>query len=605
MTDFEDLLHRQSSDAAIVAARDGAVLHWSKGAEAMFGYNGADCVGRSYIDLIIPPDRRHQETDFLDGAFAEARAAREILCCRENGLLVYAIVTIARARAVPDGSSLIIVVAKDVTAVASSATSSCLSRVSAVCWNRSRMASCWSIRPAMSFWRTANAGGCSAMLPGALRAMPIETLLPHHLTYFREPRMRTMGTGLELFGCRRDGSEFPVEVSLSPLHLEDDAAFVFGAVRDVSDRRRAEQKYRGLLEAAPDAMVVVNQSSEIVLLNVQAERQFGYRRDELLGREIETIVPAGFAERLIADDLRSPEDALAQQIGTGIELTGRRKDGGDFPIEIMLSPLDSAEGILVTAAIRDITQRKDAERALVETNLKLESANKAKDRFLAGMSHELRTPLNSVIGFTGTLLMKLPGPLNADQERQLRMVQTGARHLLSLINDLLDLAKIEAGQMEMKLEPVACRAVIEEAAATLRPQAVAKGLGFTLAAPANEVMLISDRRALSQITLNLMGNAIKFTEHGDVAMTLAMENVDGRRTLSLSVQDTGIGIAVDDQKKLFTAFARMNVKGPKAYEGTGLGLHLSQKLAIALGGRIEFRSTAGQGSQFTLLLPED
>ena len=440
---------------------------------------------------------------------------------------------------------------------------------------------------------------------GALRAMPIETLLPHHLTYFREPRMRTMGTGLELFGRRRDGSEFPVEVSLSPLHLEDDAAFVFGAVRDVSDRRRAEQKYRGLLEAAPDAMVVVNQSSEIVLLNVQAERQFGYRRDELLGRGIETIVPAGFAERLIADDLRSPEDALAQQIGTGIELTGRRKDGGDFPIEIMLSPLDSAEGILVTAAIRDITQRKDADRALVETNLKLESASKAKDRFLAGMSHELRTPLNSVIGFTGTLLMKLPGPLNADQERQLRMVQTGARHLLSLINDLLDLAKIEAGQMEMKLEPVACRAVIEEAAATLRPQAVAKGLGFTFAAPANEVMLISDRRALSQIALNLMGNAIKFTEHGDVAINLAMENVGGRRTLSLSVQDTGIGIAVDDQKKLFTAFARMNVKGPKAYEGTGLGLHLSQNLAIALGGRIEFHSTAGEGSQFTLLLPEN
>src|SRR6202043_1682062 len=146
---------------------------------------------------------------------------------------------------------------------------------------------------------------------------------------------------------------------------------VTAAIRNISMRKDAEThlaqmegKYRGLMEAAPDAMVVVNQGGEIVLLNVQGEKQFGYRRDELIGQKVTSIIPEGFAERLIADDLRSAEDALAQQIGTGIELTGRRKDGGAFPIELMLSPLASSEGILVTAAIRNISVRKEAERHL-------------------------------------------------------------------------------------------------------------------------------------------------------------------------------------------------------------------------------------------------
>src|SRR5208282_829497 len=136
-----------------------------------------------------------------------------------------------------------------------------------------------------------------------------------------------------------------------------------------------EGRYRGLLEAAPDAMVVVNQGGEIVLLNVQAEKQFGYRRDELLGQKVKNIIPEGFAERLVADGLRTAADALAQQIGTGIELIGRRKDGGEFPMEIMLSPLDSAEGILVTAAMRDISVRKAAQQRLAEKIGELSRSN--------------------------------------------------------------------------------------------------------------------------------------------------------------------------------------------------------------------------------------
>src|SRR5947208_2940399 len=180
-----------------------------------------------------------------------------------------------------------------------------------------------------------------------------------------------IGTGIELIARRRDGSEFPIEIMLSPL-ASPEGVLITAAIRDISVRKAAEthlaqmeQRYRGLLEAAPDAMVVVNAVGEIVLLNVQAEKQFGYRRDELLGQQVKNIIPEGFAERLIADGTRSAADALAQQIGTGIELLARRKNGTEFPIELMLSPLANSEGILVTVAIRDISMRRRAEANLL------------------------------------------------------------------------------------------------------------------------------------------------------------------------------------------------------------------------------------------------
>ena len=199
-----------------------------------------------------------------------------------------------------------------------------------------------------------------------------ERLIADDLRSAADALAQQIGTGIELSAMRKDGSEFPIEIMLSPLESAE-GILVTAAIRDISVRRAAEThlaqmegRYRGLLEAAPDAMVVVNQGGEIVLLNVQAEKQFGYRRDELVGQLVTNIIPEGFAERLIADDLRSAADALAQQIGTGIELTALRKDGSKFPIEIMLSPLDSAEGILVTAAIRDISVRRAAETHLAQ-----------------------------------------------------------------------------------------------------------------------------------------------------------------------------------------------------------------------------------------------
>jgi PAS domain S-box-containing protein len=197
-----------------------------------------------------------------------------------------------------------------------------------------------------------------------------ERLIADALRSTEDALAQQIGTGIELTGRRKNGSDFPIEIMLSPLESVE-GILVTAAIRDISVRKEAERhlaqmegRYRGLLEAAPDAIVVVNKDGEIVLLNLQAEEQFGYPRDELIGKNVKNIIPDGFAERLVADALRSAEDALAQQIETGIELTGRRKNGSDFPIEIMLSPLENADGTLVTAAIRDISVRKRAEETL-------------------------------------------------------------------------------------------------------------------------------------------------------------------------------------------------------------------------------------------------
>lgn len=248
-----------------------------------------------------------------------------------------------------------------------------------------------------------------------------------------------------------------------------------------------------------------------------------------------------------------------------------------------------------------MTERKRFEQALRDKNLELENAALVKDRFLASMSHELRTPLNAVIGFTGTLLMRLPGPLNAEQEKQLRIVQTGARHLLSLINDLLDVAKLRDGKHVLQWEMVDCCAVVEEVAATLGPDAQRKGLAFVVSMPEHAVLVRTDRRALAQVAINLVGNAIKFTGQGQVLVQLDAPDPASPR-LSLRVQDTGPGIPLVDQSRLFEPFSR--VEGAERHqEGSGLGLHLSRKLAQALGGDITLHSRPGEGSTFILDLP--
>ncbi|TNC76222.1 response regulator [Janthinobacterium lividum] len=244
-------------------------------------------------------------------------------------------------------------------------------------------------------------------------------------------------------------------------------------------------------------------------------------------------------------------------------------------------------------------------REIALKNLELAEASRMKSAFIANMSHELRTPLNAIIGFTGALLMKLPGPLTSDQDKQLNTIRASARHLLSLINDILDVAKIEAGKLTLSIEPVHCQELMADVADTLRPLAQQKGLALELelGEPGQSPAIIdTDRRALTQILINLLNNAIKFTEQGTVRISLSQRDEDGVLVTEMSIADSGAGIKEEDQAKLFQAFSQLDSTSTRHVEGAGLGLYLCQNLANAIGGALFFNSDYGSGSTFTLAL---
>jgi protein-histidine pros-kinase len=370
------------------------------------------------------------------------------------------------------------------------------------------------------------------------------------------------------------------------------------------ESKAGDEKFFGLLESVPDAIVIVDSQGKIALVNLQTEKLFGYGRAELIGQPVEILIPRRARGKHVDHRERYSSFPTVRPMGAGLDLYALHKDGREFPVEISLSPLRTEAGVLFISSVRDVTERKRFEQTLKEKNTELENAIQAKDRFLASMSHELRTPLNAIIGFTGTLLMKLPGPLTAGQDSQLKTVQSSAKHLLSLINDLLDLAKIESGKVELNFEPVVYQTVIKEVGAVLRPMAEDKGLEFEITLPSEELILMTDRRALSQIVIHLANNAIKFTERGAVRVRLIRARENGRHFTEVAITDSGPGIRAEDQARLFDAFAALNSNGAKRHEGTGLGLYLSNKLATLLNGRIVCDSVYGKGSTFRLLIPE-
>ena len=377
--------------------------------------------------------------------------------------------------------------------------------------------------------------------------------------------------------------------------------------RDASVRLKAESRFRELLEAAPDAIIEVDREGRIVLLNAATEAIFGYRREELLGQPVESLIPLGARGRHGAHRAAYWANPVTRPMGFGMILLARRNDGTEFPVEISLSPVKIDDGFRVTAIIRDVTAKQKAEEAIRAANQQLElqnreldRANQLKSEFLASMSHELRTPLHTIIGFTELLEEELEGPLNEKQKRFLNHVHTDSQHLLELINDILDLSKVEAGQMELHPESFDAGGVVADALNGVRPMANTRGVALENRV-ASETIVKADRVRFREILNNLLSNAVKFTPAGG---NVWVESLAGSGAMAVfCVADTGVGIAPEDHGAVFDKFRQVGSTTRGVREGTGLGLAIVKSFVEMHGGMISLESAPGEGSRFSFTVP--
>lgn len=612
---FRLLVDGTKDYAIFMVDPDGRVASWNAGAERINGYRAEEIIGEHFSRFYPPTDiDRGKPDEELKAAATHGRYEDEGWRLRKDGSRFWASISITALRDTDGAIRGFSKITRDAT-----------NRRQA---ERFRM----TVEAAPSAMVMVDQEGLIILVNTQIEVLfgyarsellgrAVDLLVPERFRasdppfgaqFFADHRTRALAGGRQLFGLRKDGTEVPIEIGLNQVRTVE-GTFVLASIMDITDRKQAEDRFRFAVDAAPNAMITVDQQGNMQMVNAQVEATFGYTRDELLGKPIEMLVPERFRRQHPHFRAGFHADPGARSMGAGRDLFGLRKDGTEVPIEIGLNPFTTAEGAFVLASIIDITERKrgeeefrrlntELEQRVVERTAQLEAASLAKDRFLASMSHELRTPLNAIIGFTGTLLMRLPGPLTVDQEKQLKTIQASARHLLSLINDLLDLVKIESGKVELNLEPVVAQQVVEETADALRLLAEKKGLRLVLQIPPEPMSIDTDHRALSQVLLNLTTNAIKFTERGEVRIQLKQCR-DGEQTLTeFSVTDTGIGIRPEDHAKLFGAFTQVDHPANQHQEGTGLGLHLSQKLATLLGGTITFESEFGKGTTVTLVI---
>lgn len=448
-----------------------------------------------------------------------------------------------------------------------------------------------------------------------LLGQPVEKLLPESIrkahvgmreSFQTAPEPRRMGGNRELFGRHHDGRQIPLEVGLSPIRAGNEV-LVQAVIIDISERRAAEERFRLVVEASPNSIVLVDAHGRVAMVNRQTEQMFGYPRDELLGHPVERLLPEALRKthpHLRDGFLNNPSP---RRMGGSRELFGQHRDGHLIPLEVGLSPLRSGVDVLVQAVIIDISERKAAEQRLRDQAEQLILANRYKSEFLANMSHELRTPLNSILILSDQLRLNSAGNLTEKQAKHADIVHRAGSDLLQLINDVLDLAKVESGRMQLKLEPLNMQDILVELDASLRPMAEIKGLRLHTQLEAGVPRVIhSDRIRLHQILRNLLSNALKFTEHGEVSLTVscaAGEPAEEHELLCFSVRDSGIGIAAEQHEQIFQAFQQIDGSTSRRFGGTGLGLAITRQLVLAMDGEISLESAPGQGSCFSVILP--
>jgi PAS domain S-box-containing protein len=627
----------ESTDDAIISKTpEETITSWNPAAESMFGYRADEIVGRS-IALLVPADRADEAPMILRQIRSGAHVKElETLRVGKDGTRIPVSITFSPIWG-PDetaaGGQTIVGVSEIVRDISDR------KRTEAVAERAQRFANTLiETMPGVFYlydeqgrflrWNRnfQDVSGYTEDEIGRMHPLDFFSVDERALVKRRIAEVFARGeSSVEAAFVAKGGSTTPYFFTGKRIQF-DGATCLVGVGVDIAERKRAEAalsksetRYRTTLDNILEGCQLIGFDWRYLYLNGAAATHNRRPNVELLGQRMQDAWP-GIETTDVFALLRR---CMTERIALHEETEFPFPDGTSGWFDVRAQPVP--EGIFVLSI--DISERKRAEAALRELNESLErkvaertreldvararaeAADQLKSAFLATMSHELRTPLNSIIGFTGIVLQGLAGPLNGEQSKQLGMVQGSARHLLELINDVLDISKIEAGQLEVRPAPFDLRASIERVTASVGAHAERKGLSVRVVAPPTLETMESDRRRVEQILLNLLNNAIKFTDVGGVSLTvevvaLALAGAGAPRpVVRIEVADTGIGMAHEDLAKLFQPFRQIDSGLQRQHEGTGLGLAICRRLTGLLGGTIRAESTLGQGSRFTVALP--
>jgi PAS domain S-box-containing protein len=617
---------QSSHDAIMGKTLSGLITSWNPGAERLYGYREAEILGRN-ADVLFPSDRRSNEAAILPRIARGERVEQyQTERVRKDGSTVMVSLSMSP---ITDATGTIIGVAS----------------VSRDISDRQRAEA--KFRGLLEAAPDAIVGvtpdGTIALVNAQVERLfgyhrdellgqLVEVLVPgyardrhpaHRDSYLHDPAPRPMGAGMPLAGRRKDGSQFPAEISLSSIDTED-GKLVSAAIRDVSDRVRAEAKFRGLLEAAPDAIVGVAPDGLITLVNAQAERLFGYHRDELLGQPIEILVPDRVRSLHPGRRTGYFNDPQPRPMGAGMQLAARRKDGTEFPAEISLSAMDTEDGPMVSAAIRDVTDRLEAqaererlktaaERERLEAQLHQAQRLESLGQLAGGVAHDFNNLLAVMLNYATFVAEEINDAVAADGGRwrqvghDILQIQRAGERATELTHQLLAFGRREV----VRPQVLNLNTVVSEIEALLH-RTLGEHIQLHAALTGDLWPVLADPGQLEQVLVNFAVNARDAMPDGgtlsihttnitieDATTTRRGSSLRAGRHVKLRVADTGTGIPADIVERVFEPFFTTKPKG----EGTGLGLATVYGIITQAGGHVEITSAPGAGTAFTILLP--
>jgi PAS domain S-box-containing protein len=611
-------------DAVITTDNRGKVTHLNDIAQALIGWAESDATGSAIEDVFVTLDEQTRDRvegpawKILRGEILSGSADHSLLLTKDGGNIPIDL-SAATIKTVDGQIAGAVIVFRDVTVrrvvereLAALHEKERQARRAAeaaeqqlhVALDAGRMGTWrWSMATGEVKWSTgleAIHGLAPGTFPGTFEAVKNE-IHPQD----RERVLSSIGMALESGEdlhvvyriIRTDGSLRWVEGRGQILRdIDGRPEGLMGVCSDITERRQSEEKFRLAVEAAPAAMIMIDQRGVILLANELMERLAGYARTELLGMPIENLVPSRLRERHAIDRTHFFADAQQRPMGAGRELYVLHKDGTEVAVEIGLSPIRTTDGVFVIAAVSDITERKRLAEAERKAKRDAEEANLAKDEFLAMLSHELRTPLSAILGWTAILRSKeLPV---AQSSHALEVIERNARVEAQLVESLLDISRITAGKLKLALEPVDLAFIVRSTVDSLRPNANTKAVALDMSGPEDPLIVIGDSGRLQQVFSNLIANAIKFTPRdGHVHVHLMRTGSHAE----VRIVDDGEGISPDFLPRIFDRFRQADSATARTYGGLGLGLAIVRELVHAHGGSITASSPGkGHGSTFTV-----